>query len=253
MKSQQLFSVWEGVYESFSHAGGDIDAFESQSWIQKQQIEVNKALESLKVGGHASQDYPLSLVVAMALATHDKLTILDFGGGMGIQYIELLAKVPDARTKVRYHIVEGQSLNKNLPPDLKHFPNLSFHTSLEDIQENVDIIHTGSSIQYIEDWKNLLTRLTQQFKAKYLIFSDLLAGNVPTFVSHQLYYDKKIPHVILNWDEFEKFVTKDIGYILRYKSKFIRKILDQEEVYPNFGLPETHRIERGLNVIFVRE
>lgn len=53
-------------------------------------------------------------------------------------------------------------------------------------------------------------------------------------------------------DAFESYLTDTLGFGLKFKSKFIRSILNQEGVFPNFGLPPTHRIERALNAIFYR-
>jgi putative methyltransferase (TIGR04325 family) len=248
MKNQPSFSVWEGVYESFTHAGGDMDAFDTDRWIQKQQLEVKKALETSKAGGQASQDYPLPIVVAMALATQKALTVLDFGGGMGIQYVELLAKVPEAPTRVKYIIVEGQSTVDNVPIELRQYPQLSFLTNFATIKDNVDIIHIGSTLHYIEDWKALLENLVQQFHPKYIVFSDLLVGDVSSFVSHQKYYDKSIPVWMINIQNFRNCMDK-LKYQAIHQSHFQANILGHENL-PNFALPEDKRIQKTLNVIF---
>ncbi|MGV8948014.1 MAG: methyltransferase, TIGR04325 family [Candidatus Paracaedibacter sp.] len=251
--TQPLFSVWEGVFKSFEEAGGDLDAFESNQWIEKQKIKIlNKHadLENANLG--ISKDYPLPLVVSMLLSQQNEISILDFGGGMGAQYLEILAQVPYSREKMKYCIVDGEATIKNVPSQLKKYSNLMFVTSLEALEEPADIVHIGSALQYIEKWEGLLSNLIQKYQPKYLVFSDLLAGDVPTFVSHQIFYGKKIPHKILSWVDFESYLTDTLGFCLKFKSKFIRSILNQEEVFPNFGLPPTHRIERALNAIFYR-
>lgn len=256
--SNKLFSVWEGVYQSFKEAGGDYDAFDTDIWIDKQKEKIQsslKALEDPRIASHTntSKDYPLPLIVSVLLAQQKNLSILDFGGGMGAQYLELISKVPKAKDDVTYYIVDGKKTLENIPADMKCFSNLSFHESLEDITQKVDILHIGSTLQYIENWKSLLNFLTEKFEAMYFVFSDLLAGDVPTFVSHQIFYDKKIPHIILNLEEFIDFFNKNLSFQLFYKTKYIHNILGQEGIFPNHGLPEHNRIDRAINAVFIKK
>lgn len=80
---QKLFSVWEGVYKTFEEAGGDIDAFDSDIWIQKQRTRVLEGIKTYKNGASIAKDYPLPIVVAMLLSQKSSVKILDFGGVWG--------------------------------------------------------------------------------------------------------------------------------------------------------------------------
>lgn len=133
---------------------------------------------------------------------------------------------------------------------MEQFRKLRFYSDLQDIEGGFDIVHIGSTLQYIDDWQGLLEGLITNYKPKYFVFSDLLAGAIPTFVTHQLFYGKRIPHHFFNWDKFI-FLLKDLGFSLLYTSKFMRSILGQDNVFPNFGLSESHRIDRPLHAIFV--
>jgi len=248
--TQKIFSVWEGIYNSFAEAGGDSDAFNSDIWIDKQKSRILKALEDCHTKNTVSKDYPLPLVVAMALAQKEQLKILDFGGGMGLQYLEMIAKVPDSQSNVDYFVVDGKSSIDNRPTKLNQFSRLYFLQDFNDINSAVDIIHIGSTLQYIEGWQELLQSLVDKFRPKYFVFSDLLAGDVPTFVSHQIFYEKRIPHMFLNLSDFCDFMTKKFNMNLLFKTKFIRLILNQEEIFPNFALPEKYQIDRSCNLVF---
>jgi putative methyltransferase (TIGR04325 family) len=129
--TDKIFSVWEGVFNSFDEAGGNLDAFDSERWISKQQSLACEAIAKIDEGGSLTKDYPLPLVVAMLLDAHKKISILDFGGGMGIQYFDLIAKVPAAKEKVHYVIVDGESTLENKPSELSEFQNLIFKASLD--------------------------------------------------------------------------------------------------------------------------
>lgn len=57
--TQPLFSVWKGVFKTFKEAGGDLDAFDTDIWINKQKDRIYYALENYKTGNFVSKDYPL--------------------------------------------------------------------------------------------------------------------------------------------------------------------------------------------------
>lgn len=248
--TQKIFSVWEGVYSSFAEAGGDLDAFDSDIWIDKQKSRILNALEDYNTKNIVSKDYPLPLVVAMALSQKDQLKILDFGGGMGLQYLEMVAKVPESQSKVDYYVIDGKSSIANRSTELNQFLNLHFLQDFNDMNFPVDIIHIGSTLQYIEDWKELLQSLVNKFAPRYFVFTDLMAGDIPTFVSHQIFYEKRIPHMFLNLTDFFDFMKETFSMNVLFKTKFIRSILNQEEVFPNFALPKEYRIDRTYNLVF---
>jgi putative methyltransferase (TIGR04325 family) len=243
-------NLWEGVYKSFSEAGGDYDAFDSEIWITKQKSRIVEGLEKHSSATFASKDYPLPLVVSMALAEKGSLEILDFGGGMGLQYLEMIAKVPEAEHSVRYHIVDGAASIHNRPKEMDQFKNLHFSSDLPDVIGKMDIVHIGSTLQYIENWQGLLADINTRYQPQYFVFSDLLAGDVPTFVSHQIFYDKRIPHLFINLSEFISFIREKVGMSMLFQTKFIRAILNQEDIFPNQSLPKSHRIDRPYNLIF---
>ncbi len=247
------FSVWEGVYESFDEAGGDLDAFDTDIWLNKQRERIIK--EFIQLGSNdfipsnaVSKDYPLSLIVALLLTLQDTISILDFGGGMGNLYLELLAKVPNAASKVKYIIVENNAVIRSIPDEIINLPNLFFLNNFDLIEQPIHIIHFGSALQYMHDWQSLLKKLIMQFKPKYLSFSDLLAGPIPTFVSLQNYYGKKIPVWFWNITFFNS-TLQPLYYDLIYKTFYKTTILNKED-FPNAALPETHRIAQTVNLIY---
>lgn len=242
-------SLWEGVYNSFEEAGGDLDAFETDLWIEKQKSKILHDYTNYENGNLAlSKDYPLPLVVSMLLSQRAETSVLDFGGGMGTQYLQILAQVPQAKEKLKYFIIDGKATIENIPFQLIKHENLIFSTSLETTIERVDIVHLGSTLHYIENWKELLRFLTQKYQPKYFVFSDLLAGDIPTFVSHQIFYEMKIPVWMINVAEFIELM-KVLNFHNTYSSFFQANILGKED-FPNFSLPKNNRIQKSLNMIF---
>lgn len=243
-------SLWEGVYSGFAEAGGDLDVFDSEIWIDKQKSKVQIALESYQDNNTISKDYPLPTVIAMLLSQQDKLRVLDFGGGMGLQYLDIISKVPEAKGRLEYYVVDGKASIANRPSSLNQFVNLHFSSELDDLNIKADIIHIGSTLQYIEEWKAILSTLAGIFAPKYFVFSDLLAGDIPTFVSHQSFYDKKIPITMLNTGEFMD-TLESLSFKPIYQVYFEATILGKNEL-PNMALPENYRIKHAIHVIFKR-
>lgn len=257
MANKNIFSVWEGIFKSFEEAGEDFSAFDTDNWLTKQKAKVLKQLQSLRedpsyLPKTISKDYPLPLVIAMLLSQKDKISVLDFGGGMGSQYLELLDKIPEIKERVSFYIVESDATIRNKPTELEQFKNLTFFSSLDAVPSSCDIIHIGSTLPYIDKWQDLLKGINSTFHPTYFVFSDLLAGNIPTFITQQIYYDKRIPHRFYNFNEFSNYMHQALDFKLIYITKFIHKILDQEEVFPNFALPKTHQLDRAVNAIFYR-
>lgn len=254
----QLFSVWEGVYENFSQAGNPSSAFSETIWIEKQRKKILEQFYDLNeknfIPNHVpSYEYPLTVVASLLMAGNKKLSILDFGGGMGSGYLDILSKIPNAIENCNYYIIENEKLIAQLPNELKDLKNLFFVNSYANFsRENSPLIlHFGSSMQYISDWKGLITNLCEELNPEYLVLSDLHAGDIPSFVTNQIFYEHKIPQWFLNYNEVVNFMFEQ-RYHLIYQSYFIRKILEQEECFPNFALPESMRIHRPINVIFSR-
>lgn len=248
-----LNSVWNGIYESFGAAGGDQPAFESERWIRGQKEKIlakyqqlnNKSLTSSSI----TNDYPLALVVATLFASQAQVSVLDFGGGMGYEYLNILAKVPLAEQGLLYSIVEGAQTIAHLPAEIHTLDKLSFFTNLDDVTSHFDMVHVGSTLQYVDDWQGLLHRLIDIADATFFVFSDLLAGDIPTFITRQYYYGSHIPMRFLNHQDIIHCMQK-LGFEALYKAKYNpRPALGY---YPNEGLPETHRLTHHEHWIFIK-
>ncbi len=247
------FSVWQGIYSDFKSANGATDVFLNNVWIDKQCTKISQKLESYKNEDctsslYAVRDYPLALWIAAELAISEKLHILDIGGGMGEQYLEILARCPEAKERLSFTILENKFLNESVPKSMAAFKNLHFISELSELQGNVDIVHFGSSMQYVEDWKGFLKTLLSLPGVSSLIMSDFLAGDIPTFVTLQKYGERSIPIRMYNEKEFSSFV-ENFGLKLSYRTYFDSRVLNSEFL-PNSGLPKEYRIPKTINLVF---
>ena len=183
-------------------------------------------------------------------SSEDSLCILDFGGGMGTSYFPLISSLPDTK-KVEFHIVELKTICDLANKILGDFPQLHFHESLPKISKEVDIIHAGSSMQYISDWKGWLDEFVN-YRPRILILEDILTGNIPSFVTTQNFYGKKIRLRFLNINEFIEKVQR-LDYQLIYKSQCTQNFLGGiGGSLPMKNFPSQYQLDYGSHLIFKR-
>lgn len=76
------------------------------------------------------------------------ITIVDFGGACGAHYFEVRNSLPDT-IRVKWMVVETEqmvtsAISRGLAKD-----ELSFLSSLDDVKETVDFVHSSSTLQYV--------------------------------------------------------------------------------------------------------
>ncbi len=254
-KTSQENSIWSGVYKSFDDAPEVEPVFNSDIWVKKQQVRLRETLSMLSENDAISdnaiaKDYPLPTMISLLLESHKSLRIIDFGGAMGQSYLDLIAKIPKAQSNLDYTIVETEALVKNVPEEMDVFENLAFTDDVHSLTGTAEVVHIGSTLQYIDDWPLFLDQLSEKFQPKLFILSDLLVGNIPSFVTIQRYYDQTIRARFINIGEFENY-WRNTDFNLIYKSYF--QPLGGESYFPNQGLPETHRINTACHMVFSRK
>ena len=246
--------IWEGVYGSFEEAGGGSEVFGSARWVDGLTAGVAELVESLRFDWPLSSvtdthDYILPVVVASSGPAGRKVTVLDFGGGMGSVYLSVLATVAD-REALEFHVVEGEAICKAARKMYAGYPSIRFHDSLPKLDSAVTIIHAGSSLHYVEDWKGLV-RSFSEYNPEYFVCADLPAGDIETFVTRQNYYGKKIPVWFWNIEEFVS-VVEDFGFRLIYRARYISssELVRQAMKMENF--PEKYRLGCCCQLLFRR-
>ncbi len=254
--SLRLLNVWEGMYNSWEEAPQDDNTHEGKIWINKVTNQAQEALAAYRSGKNVSlasstQDYILSLAGGILLSLIEgNLCILDFGGGMGASYFPLISSIPDPE-KVEFHIVEVKTICKQGQKILGDFPKLHFHEKLPKLSKPIHIIHAGSSIQYVSDWKGLLAEFIN-YRPHILILEDLPAGDIPTFITTQNFYGKKVRSRFLNINELIEEVQA-LGYGLIYKSRCTQNFLGKiGGPLPMKNFPSQYQLKYGSHLMFKR-
>ena len=254
--SLRLVNVWEGIYNSWEDAPRDDSHFEDNIWIKKVTDQAQKNLTAYNSGKNlclasSTQDYILSLVGGMLLSSSENnLCVLDFGGGMGTSFFPLIASLPDSK-KIEFHIVEIKTICEGAQKILGDFSQLYFHEELPKLSKPVSIIHAGSSIQYVSDWKGLLASFID-YQPEILVLEDIMAGDIPSFITTQNFYGKKIRSRFLNINELIQEVQL-LDYKLIYKSKCTQNFLGElGGSLPMKNFPTQYQLDYGSHLIFKR-
>jgi putative methyltransferase (TIGR04325 family) len=230
MTTNRRFKVWEGVYDSFSAANADAGVFEQDVWVNKVKAQAQAAIaESQSSAAIApiaeTRDYALPIVAALAARPGAPLRILDFGGGLGFSFIPLLKMLPDDQT-LEYVIVENSAICDAGRELFADDVRIRFRSELPNSTERFDIVHCGSSIHYVDDWTNLLTRFASM-QPRFMVFVDLPAADNKSFVTTQQYYGRRIPVNFWNLTEFKAAMSAlDFNFVFqaRYRGPYAEKI-----------------------------
>jgi len=241
--------IWEGIYNNFSEVNREGKGFSGELWVKNSCNKIEKIKQSTLNGDSSKitgfRESILPVIAGMVMADQGFVKILDFGGGMGFTFYPVYLSLPDKK-KFEYHIVEVFNVCESGKSFYEGIPEIKFHSVLP--QGNFDIVNMGSSLQYIEDWKGMLNTLAR-YKSQYFLLSDLPAGNIPTYVTVQNYYDSKIPVWFFNVSEIIDTLT-DLNYQLILKVPYISNILGLEQPYPQENLEKKYRIGYPLILLF---
>lgn len=245
------FVIWEGTYPSFREVPAGGAGFSSRSWSEKSVARLRelRAPEAAAVPqAVAYTSTLLHAVAALALAETPRLTVLDFGGGLGLTYASLLKAAGDPKG-LAYHVVENSEVCAEARREFAGDARVTFHETLPDLSD-VDVVHAQSSLQYIEDWKAMIGRLAA-YGARRMILTDVPAGEFPTYASAQNYYGSRIPCWFFNAAEFVS-ALEAAGYRVILRTRFLGTYLGAWQDHPMDNFPAAQRVGRSCNFLVER-
>lgn len=245
--------VWEGVYKSFAEVPVEGPGFLGDIWLDRSTEDLQRSLEVWRKRGSAPpritrRQGPLPMAVAMLLTTQERVRVLDFGGGIGASFLQLQAELAGA-DRVEFHIVDNPRVTERARTMLAEFPRLHFHDSIP-VLENIDVVHLGSSLQYVEPWPDVLARIAD-LRPRIIAFTDLKAGNTPTYATGQRYYGSTIPCWFFNLDEVLATLAR-LGYDAIHQAPFQGPVLGKTDGEPQDNFPPSLRIGHSCNLVLLR-
>lgn len=246
--------VWEGIWSSFAEAPAVGPGFDGSVWRERTHHSMAESLAALRSGcplpdGDKPRDYLLPAVAATLLAQNETLRMVDFGGGVGAAWISLAASIPDAAARIRMYVVEVDNVCEAGRALFGESSGPSFHTSCPPLDQ-IDLVHCGSALQYIDDWREIISVFTG-YRAKMVLLSDVFAGPFAPFVTLQNYYGSRIPHWFLNRDEVIAEVCQ-AGYRLILDTPHHARILGRDGHLPMDHFPPDHRLDHARHFLFGR-
>jgi len=104
---------------------------------------------------------------------------LDFGGGVGLAYVQVLSSLRGNHA-ISYHVVE---LEKMCAAGRRLFaddPRIQFHTFLPALRDKLDIVYASGLLPYIDDYAGLVRQLAG-LNASYIMLTHVAAGRFRTY------------------------------------------------------------------------
>jgi putative methyltransferase (TIGR04325 family) len=147
--------------------------------------------------GVREQGSILAFGYALALASRgtDRVSILDWGGGLGFHWLLSRALLPD-EVEVDYHCKEVPSLCAEGRSTL---PEVEFHADDSCLERRYDLVLASSSLQYAEDWTRLLGRLATATGGYLLVNRVPVTAGGPSFVTRQRLHASGLPAELVCW------------------------------------------------------
>lgn len=251
VENNNSFNIWEGVYKTFQEAKSESFGlgFSGDVYLARSLVAAKECLDSLRAKEpipqfHKQRSNMLPPVVALVLK--ERVSILDFGGGLGIGYMTLLESIPDAANKVHYSILEVPEVC-DAGEQLHDKGQITYLSSLSHLKK-YDIVHAASSLQYLENW-NQWVSVIAALRPRYILLSDVFAGSIDSFVTLQNYYGSRIPHWFLNLNELLN-TFDGYGYQLIMKSSVGSRRLNHLDTLPMDNFPESMRLCESLHLLF---
>jgi putative methyltransferase (TIGR04325 family) len=156
------------------------------------------------------QNVLLAYAYALALASRDtsRVSVLDWGGGLGFFYLLSRALLP-AEVDIEYHCKEVAGLCE---AGRELVPAVHFHDDESCLDRRYDLVLASSSVQYSESWSELVGRLAGS-SARYLYLTRVpVALASSSFVVRQRAYSYGLETEFLSWvfnhGEFVDAVTR---------------------------------------------
>jgi putative methyltransferase (TIGR04325 family) len=138
----------------------------------------------------------LPLLISQSLGGESTITVLDFGGGAFKGLTSILEHVPDPQG-FRYIVVETPTMCRALHDPLakmqkEKFGGTAFIEAMDEIPSSLPhplIVHARGSIQYLPDYKAVLSRLLTLAPETFVI-AHTPVTDAPTFAQAQ----RNLPH-----------------------------------------------------------
>jgi len=234
---------WLGVYRRFqdvptlpaSHE--TFVDFSTRGYVQYL-LDPQRAHSTIPADTHGEYML-LGLLAAAEGRSGAPFAVLDFGGGVGADFLHLTRSLVKARP-IDYHVVEIEAAVHEGERLFAGESRIHFHTSIPTVG-TFDVVLIKSALCYVEDYAGVVERLCA-LSPRFVFLANLVAGEFSTFATAQ----RNIPGAVMaywffNIHEIVAMLARH-GYPLIYRST-------NEPVY-HFPVPAP--VQQTCNLLFER-
>lgn len=100
------------------------------------------------------------------------INILDFGGACGAHFFEIRRFIPK-NISIRWYVVETKQMVKSALNQRLESDELNFVSSIEEINEKIDIIHSSCTLHYVPNPHETINRMIN-IEAKWIFFNRMM-------------------------------------------------------------------------------
>jgi len=250
------FQIWEGIFLTFDLAEQKkVEmGFSSNRYISKAKIAASESFIAIAENKgiplfHKQRFTLLPITISFLLTIKKEIRVVDFGGGLGIGYLNCLETIPNFKEKASWHIIELDEVSREgvIFCDERKLP-IIYSNSMPKNQ-HFDLVFCSSALQYIKKWKDLIKEFAATEASKILL-SDVFCGNFKSsFVTIQNYYESKIPHWFFSTSElvieFQKY-----GYELILQTEATGKRAGVDDLLPMSNFPKPYQLETTMHLLF---
>ncbi len=204
--------TYEGQFRSFEEVRLHYPDFTNYHSAASELEEVECARKKLKCfeEGRWPEDSPtLSrlnfLPTLLALYPAKTVSVLDIGGGYGETFLSLKSALPGRDVHVT--VMELPSTARHAAELFRDCPDIRFVDCMPNPGERFEAIHFGSSLQYFENYREILGRSTA-LEPGLIVISDTTMGDAETFVAAQVNMaGRVIPRMVFNRQEITDIIV----------------------------------------------
>jgi len=249
--------IWEGVYDTWKEARNISlgNGFSSDTWISTAVRKLNEYRNSCNIVSNpnpiSNRFSSLPLIASSCTSSYDKkISILDFGGGVGTHF-ELLKQTLPNHKLIDYTVIETQETCEQARNLFSKEENIKFYCEFPSKDLSPHICYTNSVLQYIENWIEIIQEMIEM-NPEYIILDDFPAGDNNEFITIQNYYSSKMPHRFFNLEKSIREIEQIGNYGLLYKSRYFGEVLGNFLPWPMNNFDKINRIDHSCSLVFRR-
>ena len=232
-----ILPEWEYLPEGWATQDSYIKGWDVESILdirQKNLPELLKLVQSTRPLGNSYASHNTYMVYAYVLAltarNKDKISILDWGGGIGDYYLISKSLMPNI--EIDYHCKEVPVLCQG---GREALPEVKFYEKEEEcFKQSYDLVLASSSLQYFEDWQRVVQKLAAVSRSYLYITRLPIVYQAASFVVLQRAYRYGYQTEYMGW-----FLNQEVflNYVSSLQMELVREFLIEERFLVQ-GAPE---------------